>query len=105
MAGGNGDANQALLAALAHPLRRRILRAMPDGEEAISPSRLAADLKEPLTHLSYHVRVLAACGAIALERTESSKGSTQHFYRSTLTADWAKAALREGDGGTPGAAS
>ena len=31
--------------------------------------------------LSYHVRILAHCGAIELVRTEQVRGSNQHFYR------------------------
>jgi DNA-binding transcriptional ArsR family regulator len=76
-----------LLSALRHPLRRRILREMADGKEA-SPNRLAGRLGEPLTNVSYHVRVLAACGAVALVRTEPARGSVQHFYRRTVDAPW-----------------
>jgi DNA-binding transcriptional ArsR family regulator len=82
----------ALLTALRHPLRRRILRAMPDGEPA-SPRELAAELEEPLSNVSYHVRVLAECGVVELVRTRQVRGSMQHFYRSTLEAGWARFAV------------
>src|ERR1700742_3128765 len=49
-----------LLTALRHPLRRRILRRMDD-DEAISPRELSRLLAEPLSNVSYHVRVLVDC--------------------------------------------
>ena len=81
-----------LFVAMAHPLRRRILRWMVDGTE-ISPRELANALAQPLSRLSYHVKVLAQCGAIELVGTKQVRGSTQHFYRSTVEAGWALMAL------------
>lgn len=95
-------ANHALLGALSHPLRRRIMRTMPeDADEAVSPRELSRRLEVPLPHLSYHVRVLAGAEAIALTRTERVKGATQHFYRSTLTAPWARAVIFGSDPDAP----
>jgi DNA-binding transcriptional ArsR family regulator len=94
------DAND-LFIALAHPLRRLILReVLAEGSET-SPRELASALGQPLSRLSYHVRVLSACGALELVRTKQIRGSTQHFYRSTLEAPWAKLALAAHDG-SPG---
>ena len=81
-----------LLVALRHPLRRSILRAMA-GEEAISPRELAATLRQPLSNVSYHVRVLADCAAVVLVDTMPVRGSMQHFYRPAIEAPWAKAVL------------
>lgn len=83
-----------LFNALAHPMRRRILREMwNDTRREFSPRELSATLCEQLSALSYHVRVLAECDAIELVRTEGVRGSTQHFYRFVLKTDWALAAL------------
>jgi DNA-binding transcriptional ArsR family regulator len=83
-----------LFNALAHPMRRRILREMcDDTRREFSPCELSATLSEQLSALSYHVRVLAECEAIELIRTEGVRGSTQHFYRFVVKADWALAAL------------
>jgi DNA-binding transcriptional ArsR family regulator len=82
-----------LFVALAHPLRRRILRKMIEDEVEISPRDLALDLEEPLSRLSYHVRILAWCGAVQLVRTEQVRGSMQHFYRVIVDARWARMAL------------
>jgi DNA-binding transcriptional ArsR family regulator len=86
----------ALLLALRHPLRRRILREL-DGREPTSPRELAELLDQPLSNLSYHVRVLAECGAAKLVRTEPARGSTQHFYAATVVAPWARQVLGLGD--------
>lgn len=101
MAGGKTKAND-LFGALSHPMRRRILREMLDTREELSPRELAAKLSEPLSALSYHVRVLAECKAIELVRTHQIRGSTQHFYRAVLSASWALSAL-EGKEAPPSA--
>lgn len=91
-----------LLRALRHPLRRRILRQMADGE-FVSPRELSTALRQPLSNVSYHVRVLAECHAIKLMKTRPARGSVQHFYRSTVSAPWALQVLGLGEnreGGT-----
>jgi DNA-binding transcriptional ArsR family regulator len=85
-----------LLRALRHPLRRRILREMADGEAA-SPRGISDRLRQPLSNVSYHVRVLAECRAITLVGTRPAKGSVQHFYRSTVEAPWALQVLGLGE--------
>ncbi|HST70307.1 MAG TPA: helix-turn-helix domain-containing protein [Solirubrobacterales bacterium] len=90
-----------LLIALRHPLRRRILREMADGK-VISPLELSNELRQPLSNVSYHVRVLADLAAVTLVDTKPTRGSVQHFYRSAVTAAWAQQVLglreSEGDG-------
>lgn len=100
---GSKKKEKDLFNALGHPMRRNILREMRGAGE-VSPRELAARLDEQLSALSYHVRVLAECDAIKLVRTEQVYGSTQHFYRFIVKADWALWALeadeeppREGD--------
>ena len=81
-----------LLVALRHPLRRRILREMAS-VEAISPRQLSATLDQPLSNVSYHVRVLADCAAVALVKTTPVRGSMQHFYRTNIEEPWARQVL------------
>ena len=100
MAGGKAKALD-LFNALGHPMRRRVLREMLDSRDEISPRELAVTLSEQLSALSYHVRVLAECGAIELVRTERIRGSTQHFYRPAVRANWALTAL-EAEQAPPG---
>ncbi len=79
-----------LIAALNHPVRRRILRAL-DGKEAVSPVELADRIAVPLTTVSYHVRILAGYRALKLVRTKPARGAVEHFYRSMVEAEWALA--------------
>jgi DNA-binding transcriptional ArsR family regulator len=92
-----------LLVALRHPLRRDILREMV-GKEAISPREIAGTLGQPLSNVSYHVRVLADCAAVSLVRTQPVRGSMQHFYCVAIEAPWARQVLGLGekDGEAPG---
>lgn len=83
-----------LFEGLAHPLRRRILRLMMAERREVTPRELAERLEEPLSVLSYHVRVLEQCDAVRLTRTKRVRGATQHFYRCTLRTDWARRALK-----------
>jgi DNA-binding transcriptional ArsR family regulator len=86
---------EQLLKALRHPMRRRILRTM--GEETISPYELSNALEAPLSNVSYHVRVLADCGAVVLTSTKPVRGSMQHFYRLNVEVDWVRSALEAED--------
>jgi len=101
-AAGNTDDNE-LLIALRHPLRRQILRAMVE-QKKISPREISDELKEPLSNVSYHVRVLADCGAVALVATTPVRGSMQHFYSPTIEEPWALTVLGLSEDGesTPG---
>lgn len=85
-----------MLRALRHPLRRHILREIAD-DKAVSPRELSNRLRQPLSNVSYHVRVLAECRAITLVRTRPARGSVQHFYRSTVEAPWALQVLGLGE--------
>jgi DNA-binding transcriptional ArsR family regulator len=96
----------SLLMALGHPLRRRILRELA-ARETSSPRELAEALEQPLSNVSYHVRVLADCAAVTLVKTRPVRGSVQHFYRAAVEAPWARQVLEleETEGGTPGESS
>jgi len=92
-----------LLIALRHPLRRQILKAMVE-RDPISPREISDELKEPLSNVSYHVRVLADCGVVSLVDTTPVRGSMQHFYSPTIDEPWALAVLGLSENGeqTPG---
>jgi DNA-binding transcriptional ArsR family regulator len=104
MAGGDQTGDNDLLIALRHPLRRQILRTMAD-QDPISPRQISDELREPLSNVSYHVRVLADCGAVTLVDTAPVRGSMQHFYSPTIDEPWALAVLglsEDGNGATGG---
>jgi hypothetical protein len=70
------------LAALRHELRRRIMQILGGSpDQPISPRQVSGKLHQPLSNVSYHVRVLADCKAITLVDTKPVRGSMQHFYR------------------------
>ena len=88
-----GELDEALLRAISHPLRHRLL-GMLDGRTA-SPNMLARELGLPLGRVSYHIRLLSDLGAIELVRTEPRRGALEHFYRAVTTVwfsegDWTK---------------
>src|SRR3954451_18880830 len=89
----SGELDEALLRAISHPLRHRLL-GMLDGRTA-SPNQLARGLDLPLGRVSYHIRLLHDLGAIELVSTEPRRGALEHFYRAVTTvwfseADWQK---------------
>lgn len=95
-----------LLLALNHPLRRRMLREM-EGKKTISPRELSVTLREPLSNVAYHVRVLAECAVATLVSTKPARGSMQHFYSATVEAPWARQVLEldKTDGNAAGESS
>jgi DNA-binding transcriptional ArsR family regulator len=103
MGGGANTDDNELLIALRHPLRRQILRTMA-AQDPISPRQISDELRQPLSNVSYHVRVLADCGAVALVDTAPVRGSMQHFYSPTIDEPWALEVLGLSENGdsTPG---
>jgi DNA-binding transcriptional ArsR family regulator len=71
-----------LAKALAHPLRVQLLAALNEG--VASPNELAKKLDEPLTNVSYHVRMLHDLGCIELVDTEPRRGALEHYYRAVV---------------------
>lgn len=74
------DPNDALLKALRHPLRRLLLRCYVEAAKMLSPKELALVTRQPLSSVSYHVRQLAAAGAVEIAEEAPVRGSVQHFY-------------------------
>jgi DNA-binding transcriptional ArsR family regulator len=90
---GRLESERDLFTALSHPLRRRILRAMLDRGGESTPGQLATSLEKRLSALSYHVRLLADCGAIELVEVERSGCFKRHRYRPVVREAWALSAL------------
>lgn len=86
------DDGGQLLVALQHPLRREILKAMV-GKPRVSPRQIADQISEPLSNVSYHVRVLRQHEAVQLVDQEHVRGAVQNFYRMDVTEPWALAVL------------
>lgn len=78
----NSVLDPAILKAMGHPLRYRVLLALAD--RVASPRQLAAELDQPLGRVSHHVRVLARLEAIELVKTRPRRGAIEHFYRAVV---------------------
>jgi DNA-binding transcriptional ArsR family regulator len=70
--------------AVSAPQRRRILRTLHKAGEARSPNELAEAFKISVGHVSYHVKILRECRAVALTDTQQRRGAVEHFYASTV---------------------
>jgi DNA-binding transcriptional ArsR family regulator len=86
--------DQALVRALAHPMRVRILEAL-QGRTA-SPTELAREFKESLGVVSYHANALLDVDCIEQVRTRPKRGTVEHFYTATPRSfighqDWRRA--------------
>jgi DNA-binding transcriptional ArsR family regulator len=73
--------HRALVRALAHPLRARILSALE--QRTASPRELADELEAPLGNVSYHVRRLLDLDLIRLVRETPRRGAIEHHYEAT----------------------
>jgi DNA-binding transcriptional ArsR family regulator len=82
MTASGGEKTVALVKALAHPLRQRLLTAY--NERAVSPSELADQFGEPLGNVAYHTRRLADLGCLELVGVGKGRGGLKHTYRATV---------------------
>jgi DNA-binding transcriptional ArsR family regulator len=74
------DQNHSFVNAVRHELRRRILKTHLGLDTPYSPRECSILLREALSSVSYHYRVLADCGALKLVKERRVRGSVQHFY-------------------------
>lgn len=58
---------------------------MIDGRVA-SPNELAEALDEPLTNVSYHVRMMHDLAVLELVEIEPRRGALEHYYRLAAVA-------------------
>ncbi len=76
-----------VLLAIAHPLRRRILRRLAERDAPTSPAQLAEELKVPLGKIAYHVRVLRRLGTLSAAGEQQVRGAVEHFYTTRIKND------------------
>ena len=74
-----GEVDQQMVRALGHPLRVEMLRLLEEGPSG--PKRLSDRIGEPLSNLSYHMKVLFECECIELIETIPSRGAVEHIYK------------------------
>src|SRR4051795_12000124 len=71
--------NPALVQALSHPLRAKMLYELQDHEA--SPKELAAHFGVPLSNVAYHIQVLRKLKMIRLVRKTPRRGAIEHRYK------------------------
>lgn len=71
-----------LVAALSHETRAHALTVF--SERPASTKEIAAELKESVSAVWYHVDKLLKLGCIELVRSEKRRGAMEHFYRATI---------------------
>lgn len=79
----SGDKYQALIEAIGHPVRRRLLRRYLESSARLSPKELADSERLSLSLVGWHVRRLEKLGAVELVGDRQRRGARQHFYRPT----------------------
>lgn len=72
----------AILKALAHDLRFRIMITLTDGES--TPKELSDQLEAPFKRVCEHVKLLERDGLIEMVGTDVRHGGVQHVFRSTV---------------------
>lgn len=77
------DKYQALIEAIGHPVRRRVLRRYLESSARLSPKELADSEKLSLSLVGWHVRRLEKLGAVEFVGDRQRRGARQHFYRPT----------------------
>jgi DNA-binding transcriptional ArsR family regulator len=80
MAAGEITPQEAMVKALGHPLRVRILVLLT--ERTASPNEMQELLDEPLGNCAYHTRVLEELGHAEIVSEVQRRGATEHYYRS-----------------------
>lgn len=80
LAAGEISPQEALVKALDHPLRVRILVLLT--ERAASPNEMSNLFDSPLGNCAYHTRVLEELGQVEIVAEEQRRGAVEHFYRS-----------------------
>ncbi|MFF7812786.1 ArsR/SmtB family transcription factor [Streptomyces roseolus] len=68
-------------AALAHPLRQRLLFAL--GQRPATLSRLAAQLDAKKGNVAHHLKVLREAGLVHVAGTRQVRGGTEQYYQRT----------------------
>jgi DNA-binding transcriptional ArsR family regulator len=79
------DRNQGqVILAIAHPLRRRMLRMMVKREEPLSPAQIAEEFGLPVGTIAYHAKVLWHFEAVEPIREPEARGVAEHLYEATI---------------------
>jgi DNA-binding transcriptional ArsR family regulator len=73
--------------AIAHRMRRQILRTLAESEGPRSPMQISRELGAGVSPVAYHVTILRRFGAIELAEEQMARGAVEHFYASKVEED------------------
>ena len=76
-----------LILAIAHPVRRSILRFYVERGEPLTPAQVAKMLGLPIGLVAYHVSVLKRLGGLEPSEEQQAQGAIGHFYDATIADD------------------
>jgi DNA-binding transcriptional ArsR family regulator len=76
--------NPALVQALAHPMRAKMLYILQ--ERQASPKELAEEFGIPLANVAYHIQVLRKLKLIRLVKKTPRRGAVEHHYKADHAA-------------------
>jgi hypothetical protein len=93
--GGGRGKSELLGLAVAHPVRRRILRSIAGEGEGRSPTQIARSLDLPVAVAVYQMTVLSKCRAVRPAGEEQAPGGAEHLYDAVLDGDSSLEALLE----------
>jgi DNA-binding transcriptional ArsR family regulator len=82
-----GRSRVQMILAIAHPLRRRMLRMIVKQGEPLSPAQMAREFGLPVGTITYHAKVLWHFEAVEPIRDPQAAGAAEHRYEATIEND------------------
>lgn len=86
----------AVIDAVSHPTRRRILRALvSDSAGSVSAGELADLLEQPPAQVGYHLKTLARCRLLRLSQDgdRHAEGEPHYGWSLSVEPDWLRVVL------------
>lgn len=77
----------ALIDAVNHPLRRKLLRALHNSDDARSPVQLSKVVGVEVGTIAYHMRALARLGAVEKTDSRHVRGARETFFVSRVAGN------------------
>jgi hypothetical protein len=76
-----------MIFAIAHHVRRAIMRLYVEAEQPLTPAQAAKALHLPVAMITYHVNILRRLGALEVVGRRRRRGATEHLYDHTIEDD------------------
>lgn len=72
---------EALVEAMAHPFRSKLLFALDDHPDGLTAGQLASATREPARKVRYHLEVLLRCDLVAVSDQSRRRGTVERTFR------------------------